>query len=219
MKAILRSFVLVLSIVVAAIVICPGQDAQSGDPQAGNATQKKPRRVWTEDDLQQLSGGVSVVGQESKPRSNAQQAQPTHAAPLARYKLEFNARTIDGAQITEDDVKGKVLLVQFWTTWCPHCRNDQPAVDRVYSDLAGKGLVVLAVDVDEPENDLRRYLSLRPRGCPVITDKNTNLVALRPPKSGFPTYVVVDRNGNVAGSRSGELGDAGIRRLLQKAGL
>lgn len=223
MNALLRTLVISLSIAAAGGALCSGQGTQSGTPQTetsndGAASQKKAKRVWTEDDLQQLSGPVNVVGQESKP-AVSEQRPAANAAPLSRYRLDFTARTIDGSLITEEETKGKVLLVQFWATWCPHSRNDQIPVDRVYSDLASRGLVVIAVDVGESEADLKKYLSQNPRYPPVVMGKNTDLTALRPNSSGVPTYVVVDRNGNVVGSRTGELGEAGLRRLLQKAGM
>jgi len=69
----------------------------------------------------------------------------------------FWAKTIDGDRYTNDTVKGKVVFVQFWTTWCPHCRRDQPSVENIIEDFKDKGLIVLAVDVGEPKKKVKKY--------------------------------------------------------------
>jgi thiol-disulfide isomerase/thioredoxin len=62
----------------------------------------------------------------------------------------FTAKTLDGEKFSNELLKGKVVLVQFWATWCQYCRRDQPAVDAIARDFAEKGLVVLAVNAGEP---------------------------------------------------------------------
>src|SRR5215471_7695025 len=61
----------------------------------------------------------------------------------------FHAKTVSGEQFTNESVKGKVVLLQFWTTWCPYCKKEEPLVNDVTDEFAGKGLVVLAIDVGE----------------------------------------------------------------------
>ncbi len=223
-RALLRSLATPLSLVALAIALCPALAAQSGDTQPGapaapNSLAKKPKRIWTEDDLQQLPN-VNVVGQaigakgdEQKP---AEAAPPT--APATRYKLPFTAKTLDGNVYTEDFAKGKVLLVQFWATWCPHCRNDQAAVDSIYSEIPSDRLLVVAVDNSESEQVVRKYLAGNPRACPIALGKDTDLTTLRT-SNGVPLYVLLDQSGNVVASRSGEQGPARMREMLRKAGL
>lgn len=223
-RALLRRLVTSLSLVAMAIAICPAAAAQSGDTQPGapgapNSLAKKPRRIWTEDDLQALPP-VNVVGQPTVAKGDEQKqwqaAPPT--APPTKYKQEFTAKTLGGNVYTEDSAKGKVLLVQFWATWCPHCQNDQAAVDSIYSDIPSDRLLVVAVDNGESEQVVRKYLAGRPRACPIALDKDTDLNTLRTSNS-VPLYVVLDRSGNVVASRTGEQGAAGLREMLRRAGL
>ena len=58
----------------------------------------------------------------------------------------FRATTLDGQKYSNESVKGKVVLLQFWATWCKYGRGDQDAVDTVAKEFADKGLLVLAVD-------------------------------------------------------------------------
>jgi thiol-disulfide isomerase/thioredoxin len=59
----------------------------------------------------------------------------------------FHAKTRDGENFTNESVKGKVVLFEFWTTWCPYCADEATVVDNLGKEFADKGLVVLAADV------------------------------------------------------------------------
>ena len=130
----------------------------------------------------------------------------------------FSAKTLDGERFTNESLKGKVVLVQFWATWCQYCRRDQPAVDSILGDFADQGLVVLAVNVGEPRKKVKQYLAASPRACPVVLMEDTNLAALYAARS-YPLYVLIDREGNVAGRQNGAAGEDALRRLLRRAGL
>lgn len=130
----------------------------------------------------------------------------------------FSAKTLAGERFTNDSVKGKVVLLQFWTTWCPYCRRDQSAVDAIDREFAGKGLVALAVSVGEPRETVTNYLEQNPRSCRIVLTEDTNLAAVFE-ATGFPVYVLIDREGNIAGTQRGAGGEAALRRLLSRAGL
>jgi|ERR1017187_2652667 thiol-disulfide isomerase/thioredoxin len=130
----------------------------------------------------------------------------------------FTAKTLDGEKFSNESLKGKVVLVQFWATWCQYCRRDQPSVDAIVDAFADKGLVVLAVNVGEPKRKVKQYLAESPRACRVVLMEDTNLAALYAARS-YPLYVLIDRDGNVAGRQNGAAGEDALRRLLRKAGL
>jgi len=130
----------------------------------------------------------------------------------------FSARTTEGERFTNDSVRGKVVLVQFWATWCQYCRREQPMVDDVAKEFADKGLIVLAVNVGESKRTVKKYLAESPRACRIVLNEDTNLPALYA-ATRYPVYVLIDREGNVAGVQHGAGGERQIRRLLSKAGL
>lgn len=137
---------------------------------------------------------------------------------LALDAPDFRATSLAKANFTRASLKGKVVLIQFWATWCGFCRRDQPAVDEVYMDLAAKGLEVLAVNAREPEKKVRAYLRESPRMVPVVLTADTNLMDVFP-APGFPTYIVLARDGKVAAAARGGQGQDGFARLLKQAGL
>jgi thiol-disulfide isomerase/thioredoxin len=130
----------------------------------------------------------------------------------------FRAKTTAGEQFNNDSIKGKVVLFEFWTTWCKYCEGEASIVDDIAKEFSGKGLIVLAVDVLEPDQKVKKYLADHPRSVPIVLTKDTNLAAMYNAQV-YPIYVVVDRDGNIAGEQRGAAGDRGIRRMLRRAGL
>ena len=131
---------------------------------------------------------------------------------------KFHVKTLDGEVFTNESLKGKVVLLQFWTTWCPYCRKEQDAVETVVHDFAARGLVVLAVNVGEAKKKVKQYLADAPRTCKVVLTDDTNLAAMFAAKS-YPLYVLIDRDGNIAGQQDGAAGERALRGLLAEAGL
>src|SRR6266853_2695338 len=130
----------------------------------------------------------------------------------------FRAKTTTGNQFNNASVKGKVVLFEFWTTWCQYCEAEAELVDDIAKEFANKGLIVLAVDVLESDQRVKKYLVEHPRSVPIVLTKDTNLAAMYNAQS-YPIYVVIDRDGNIAGEQRGAGGESALRRLLKRAGL
>lgn len=140
------------------------------------------------------------------------------AAPKPEPAPHFNAKTISGETFNNASIKGKVVLLQFWATWCQYCRGEQQIVDDLQKEFADKGLIVLAVDVGESKKKVKKYLEENSRSVRIVLTEDTNLAAMYAATS-YPIYVVIDRDGNVAGQQNGAAGERALRRLLARAGL
>jgi thiol-disulfide isomerase/thioredoxin len=141
-------------------------------------------------------------------------AQSDEREPAPR----FHARTLDGEQFTNDSIKGKVVLFQFWTTWCPYCKSEEGLVNDITKEFADKGLIVLAVDVAESKKKVLEYLKEHPRKCRIVLTGDTNLAAMYAANS-YPIYVVIDRDGKIVDTQRGAGGERALRRILENAGL
>jgi thiol-disulfide isomerase/thioredoxin len=130
----------------------------------------------------------------------------------------FRAKTTAGQQFDNESVKGKVVLFEFWTTWCKYCEEEAELVDDIAKEFKDKDLIVLAVNVLEPDQRVKKYLAEHPRSVPVVLTKDTNLAAMYNAQV-YPIYVVIDRDGNIAGEQRGAAGERGIRHMLKRAGL
>src|ERR1700716_3598066 len=130
----------------------------------------------------------------------------------------FRAKTTAGDQFNNASIKGKIILFEFWTTWCKYCEEEASLVDDVAKEFSGKGLIVLAVDVLEPDQKVKKYLVEHPRSVPIVLTKDTNLAAMYNAQS-YPIYVVICRDGNMAGEQRGAAGERALRNLLRRAGI
>jgi thiol-disulfide isomerase/thioredoxin len=148
----------------------------------------------------------------SAPASFAQRDETGDPAP------RFRARTTTGEQFNNQSTKGKVVLFEFWTTWCKYCEQEAQLVDDIAKEFKGKDLVVLAVDVLEPDQTVKKYLAEHPRSVPIVLTKDTNLAAMYNAQV-YPIYVVIDREGNIAAEQRGAAGERGLRRMLRRAGV
>lgn len=116
---------------------------------------------------------------------------------------EMQLQTLDNGSVKLSDQRGKVVVIDFWATWCPPCVLSLPHLQEIASDpsLADRGLVVWAVNAQEPRHVVRAF---------VDESKYTFTVPLDPgPASmtmgiiGLPTTIVVGRDGNVSHLMSG----------------
>ena len=81
----------------------------------------------------------------------------------------------EGKTINLADLRGKVVLVNFWATWCEPCRQEMPSMQRLRDRLARKPFVVLAVNVDEPEARVRNFLNQSRLDLTVLLDPNKSV--------------------------------------------
>lgn len=130
----------------------------------------------------------------------------------------FSATTTAGEKFTNDSIKGKVVLLEFWTTWCGFCADEAAFVDKIGKELASKGLILLAIDVGESKKTVKKYLEQHPRDCKIVLMEDTNLAAMYA-ATVYPIYVVIDRDGFIVGTQRGAGGEEALRRLIARAGI
>lgn len=130
----------------------------------------------------------------------------------------FNAVTTTGEKFNNASIKGKIVLLEFWTTWCKFCVAEADYVDKLDKEYRDKGLIVLAVNVGEPKKLVKKYLEQHPRSCRIVLMEDTNLAAMYE-ATVYPIYVVIDRSGNISDEQRGAGGEEVLRNLVSQAGL
>lgn len=106
-------------------------------------------------------------------------------------------RTLDGDAYTLHDLKGKVVLVNVWATWCPPCVIEMPGFQRVYEDYQQEGFLVLGVSRDEGNADkVRAFLREKGITYPVAMAADTDLGGLAKVTT-LPTSYLIDRAGTI----------------------
>jgi thiol-disulfide isomerase/thioredoxin len=131
---------------------------------------------------------------------------------------ELSVTDINGNLISLADLKGKTVLLDFWTTWCPPCRADAPSLDKLYKKYSGKNFTIVSISVSEDRAVVEKFLNGHPHSYPIALTTENEIP--RPYQIGtFPTYIIVDPDGTVASAVEGNQGFGELRKLLKKAGL
>ena len=121
------------------------------------------------------------------------QGEPSLAGKPAR---EF-AFTLDGKPAELADLRGKVVVLNFWATWCPPCVEESPSLNRLQSAIASHGGTVLGISVDEDANAYTRFLQDHQINYPTYRDP-AKQIALNYGTSMYPETYIIDRNGRIA---------------------
>jgi peroxiredoxin len=119
-------------------------------------------------------------------------ASVTAGAPAAAFQLPAAV----GDPVSLADLKGQVVLINFWASWCGPCRQEMPILDQMYRKYKAAGFTLLGVNVEPKSGEAISFLKATPVSFPILFDtqsKVSNLYEV----SGMPSTVIVDRKGNV----------------------
>ncbi|MBT3313029.1 MAG: redoxin domain-containing protein, partial [Anaerolineae bacterium] len=112
---------------------------------------------------------------------------------------DFTLETLEGESVTLSDLRGKVVLLNFWATWCPPCRAEMPAFQEAYIDYEDKDFVIVAVNAtlqDNP-NDIRDFITEFGLSFPILLDAEGEANRLYQVQS-LPTSFFIDKEGVIS---------------------
>jgi len=135
-----------------------------------------------------LHTGVAVAAEAQ------QQTLPALAKPFPAPG--FTLQGEDGKTYRLSDYRGKVVVVNFWATWCPPCRFEMPSLERAWSTLKDKDVVVLAINVGESADVIFEFTGQSPMSFPLPMDLD-GAVIKQYPVTGLPTTYVINPDGMV----------------------
>ncbi|WP_298294000.1 TlpA disulfide reductase family protein [Thiomonas sp.] len=138
-------------------------------------------------------GGPGVVAVAAQtPDDSLTVVQPPRAAP------DFSLQDVSGKTHRLSDYRGKVVLVNFWATWCPPCRQEMPSIEKLYLAMKGRPFEVLALDQGETLNNVFAYMGqLNPSPTfPVLLDQHSE-AAHAFGVVGIPTTYLLDKQGRI----------------------
>ncbi len=129
----------------------------------------------------------------------AARASSIRPIPAPVWKL----KDVDGKVVTSDQFKGKVVVLDFWATWCPPCRTEIPGYIRLQKKYAADGLVIVgvSVDTDGPEV-VRKFMKEFGINYPIVMADDAVVDAFAPIQ-GYPTTFIIDREGRVRNKKLG----------------
>ena len=134
---------------------------------------------------------------EFKPQAQGEQAPDPAAELEGKPAPSFTLDTLDGKAVKLEDLKGSVVVLDFWATWCPPCREGLPHVDKAYQDMKGQGLKAFAVNVREDKPKVQGFVDQTKLGLPVLLDADGK-VSEAYLANAIPETVIIGKDGKVA---------------------
>lgn len=133
----------------------------------------------------------------------------------------FTLPSRGGDNVSLGQLKGRVVMLNFWASWCGPCRQEMPLLDQMHKRYSALGFTLVGVNVDANSKDAEEWLSKTPVSFPVLFDRESKVSAMYDVKA-MPSTVFIDRKGNVRYLHKGyKPGDEGeylnqIRALLKE---
>ncbi len=139
--------------------------------------------------------------------------------PVPVTAPDFTLEDMDGKSYTLSSLRGKVVMVNFWATWCPPCREEIPSMETVYQALHKKGFIVLAINQWETPDHVFSYmgqLEVFP-SFPILFDRDSHVSEAFGVK-GLPTTLIIDKQGRVVYRAIGgrNFNHPEVRKLIQQ---
>lgn len=116
---------------------------------------------------------------------------------------DFTLKDINNRPFNLSSLRGKVVILNFWATWCPPCRAEMPLLNNLYREFRNKGLEVVAISTDRSYTVIKDYMSKNPIDITILIDTD-NKVSRQFKVFSIPTTFLIDRNGIIIERYLGE---------------
>jgi thiol-disulfide isomerase/thioredoxin len=174
-----------------------------------------------------LLAGCSSTGGSAGPRVSGSQASSPDAAlgvGVTRFAEgerpaipDLSGATLDGSTFTLSSLRGKVVVLNVWASWCEPCRDESPVLAKVASATKGAGVRFVGIDEQDRAESAKSFAATAGADYPHLVDASGSLLAsLRiVPSSGIPSTLVLDRGGTVAARVIGPVDAATFEQLVR----
>jgi len=139
------------------------------------------------------------------------------AKDSVREHSDFSLKDLKGKSWTLSQLRGQVVLVNFWATWCPPCRKEMPDLETLYKRFSGEGLVILAIS-DEDDAKVRPFIAEQKYTYPILLDPG-RLINTRYLIEGIPETLLYDHSGKLVAQSSDMRTMEQFLDMLKHAGL
>jgi len=114
---------------------------------------------------------------------------------INRQAPEFRLKDVNGKEVSLASYKGTVVLLNFWATWCPSCRDEMPFLNKLIGQLKNRKFSIIAVSTDRSVSDVKDYLKKHPSDFNVLVDHGLSVSRSLYKVFVLPTSFLIDKNG------------------------
>ncbi len=125
-------------------------------------------------------------------------------ADAKHANLDLKFKDIHGKPFALSDYKGKVVLLDFWATWCPPCRKEIPGFMNLYERYRSRGLIVIGVSMDDSKSDVKRFTKRLKVNYPILLGAGRDDLGPVFGELPLPTAFVIGRDGRICGRHDGD---------------
>jgi len=154
------------------------------------------------DGVAELNQALTITGLDAKTAAEARKFISNPIRAREPFAPDFNFVTKENQRINNATLRGKVVLLDFWGTWCPPCRESVPTIKNVKKKFAGKGFELVGISSDDDEDVWRTFVESKQMDWHEYIDLSGDVLQAFNIDS-FPTYVVVDKDGVIRYRQSG----------------
>lgn len=154
------------------------------------------------DGVAELNQALALEGLDARTANEAKKFIASPIRARAPFAPDFDFMTEKNERMSNASLRGKVVLLDFWGTWCPPCRESIPTTKNVYKKFQGKGLEVIGVSSDDDEDVWRTFVEAQKMDWHEYIDLSGNVISSFAVDS-YPTYVVLDKDGVIRFRQSG----------------
>ena len=161
---------------------------------------------------------LTAMAPGSQTGSGKNAVSPFDADKFVRVKApDFTLKDVNGKDVTLSSFRGKVVLLNFWATWCPPCKYEMPSFNKLYKEMKAQGLEVIAVSTDDSISYVKDYLSKNSMDFKILMDEKHS-VTKQYKVFSMPTTFLIDRNGLIIEKFYGEYEwtDPDIKKKIEK---
>jgi peroxiredoxin len=145
-----------------------------------------------------------AMGPSSPVNTSSGTISPMDSDTIINSKApDFTLKDMNGKNVTLSSFRGKVVLLNFWATWCPPCKAEMPDLNRLYRDTKRRGLEIIAISTDKSIDHVKDFLSKNKLDFIILFDEN-RAAAKQYKVFSMPTTFLIDRNGMVVEKFYGE---------------
>jgi len=177
--------------------MCLSEKRQSGRLEIGSSVRKAPATAA------RVAIGLALLSGIALEPSPSEAAEQGCNADRKFSNLNFTFKDIHGKPFALSDYTGKVVLLDFWATWCPPCRKEIPGLIELYDSYRSRGFIVIGVSMDDSTSDIKKFAKRYKMNYPILLGAGRNDLEPAFGQLPLPTAFVIGRDGRICANHDG----------------